>query len=87
MEDKEYTSNLKKIFLELAYDGLVEITFRKADGTVREMKCTLNKELIEQELGPQEQTSAKQRKENPDVQKVFDWDKKAWRSFRWDSLV
>lgn len=78
---------IKAAFFSVALAGLVGIEFKKADGTIREMTCTLNPELIEEEIGPQEPSDKPARKENPEVQRVFDWDKKAWRSFRWDRLL
>lgn len=60
------------------------VIFRKADGTLRTMNCTLKdgsypalkqKDLVEQ-VQPR----------NPNVICVYDLDKQAWRSFRVDSI-
>jgi hypothetical protein len=69
----------------------IKIEFLKADGTLREMRCTLNPDKL-----PQVPASAsvdgivkesKQRKK-PDEHslRVFDLDKNEWRSFRFDRL-
>ncbi len=58
--------------------GPVTITFTKKDGTERVMNCTLQPEVlpvVELKEGQVE------RKENTDTLRVFDLDKKEWRSF------
>lgn len=60
----------------------VDLTFRKKDDTIREMKCT----LIESMLPVIEKKTDKVRKVNNDVLSVFDLEKNEWRSFRYDSI-
>lgn len=61
--------------------GVVNVTFTKADGTVRKMRCTRNQNLFVT-------TEAKtDRKPNQDVAVVFDLDINATRSFRLDSVI
>src|SRR5574338_800563 len=80
--DMELTRPLIKDSLR---NGVVKIEFEKANGEIREMHCTLNLDnLIAEEYHPSGNST---RKENPDVQVVFDLDKKEWRSFRWDRLL
>lgn len=57
--------------------GPMSVTFTKKDGTERVMNCTLQAEL----LPPQEIKESTTRKENTDTIRVFDLDKKEWRSF------
>ena len=64
-------------------ESILRITFEKKDGTNRVMLATLRNEYIEPILKP----TAKHRKPNPDVCCVFDVEKGAFRSFRWDSLI
>jgi hypothetical protein len=60
--------------------GVVPIKFRKIDGTIRNMKATLADDLIS--------TKTYSKSSGPEhVQCVWDVDKGAWRSFRWDSLL
>jgi len=73
----------------------VTVTFIKADGTAREMQCTLDHDRIP--AAPVKPVSApvdgivresrKPRKEpDPHSIRVFDLDKNEWRSFRFDRL-
>lgn len=62
------------------------VEFTKVDGTYRKMPCTLAPQLIP--LAPVvEGKVKKERKENPNVIRVFCTDKKEWRSFRIDSVI
>lgn len=77
-------TDTKQRILEQLHHGVTTVVFTKRDGSRREMICTLNEDMIPaREEGNRNQA----RKENPDVQSVWDVDKQAWRSFRWDSLV
>lgn len=77
----------------LLQKGPITVTFIKADGTQRDMKCTLDWSLIPTDKQPGQGTvdgivkESKQRKE-PDVHtlRVFDVEKLEWRSFRFDRL-
>lgn len=63
---------------------IVRVTFNKVDGTERIMFCTTCPDLIpEGNLPTGEQTY----EEHKTVQRVWDIDKKAWRSFRLDSII
>ena len=77
----------------------VTVSFVKADGTDRDMKCTLNYDLIPIPPDIVSTTgrvdgivleSKKPRKApkeaDPAVMKVYDLEAKAWRSFRMDRL-
>ena len=74
----EYLKNILQI-------GEVRVKFIKKDGSERDMRCTLNPALLpEQEV----QESAEPKKEpNPNILKVWDLEKSAWRSFRLDSII
>jgi hypothetical protein len=73
----------------------ITVTFVKADGTDREMRCTLNPEELPEVVptGPVDgivSESKKPRKDpkepDPAVIKVYDLEAKSWRSFRMDRL-
>jgi hypothetical protein len=73
----------------------ITVTFTKADGTDREMLCTLNPEELPAVVptGPVDgivYESKKPRKDpkepDPAVIKVYDLEAKSWRSFRMDRL-
>ena len=64
-------------------DSFVTISFTKKDGTKRDMKCTLNEEMIGTENAPK----GVERSKPTESLAVFDLEKNAWRSFRWDSIT
>ena len=74
----------------------VTVTFVKADGAVRDMLCTLNYDLIPDQHHPKQDTvnsvdgvireSRLRRLADEHSLRVFDLDKQAWRSFRFDRL-
>lgn len=82
----------------LLYVGPITVTFTKADGTERAMRCTLNWSMIPaatpktvdnriDELVTEAKKERKTPKEpDPAVIKVFDLEASAWRSFRMDRL-
>lgn len=61
--------------------SVITVTFTKADGTSRDMKCTLAAEFL-----PAQEVKESERKSSPDNCPVWDMEKQAWRSFRWDSI-
>ena len=71
----------------------ITVQFTKADGTVRDMQCTLNPEQLPDLItaGPVDgivAESAKPRKApDPHSLRVFDVEKQEWRSFRFDRLL
>ena len=71
----------------------ITVTFVKADGSVRDMQCTLNWDLIPTDKHPGQPPvdgivrESRQRKEpDPHSLRVFDTEKQEWRSFRFDRL-
>jgi hypothetical protein len=77
----------------LLQKGAITITFTKADGTDREMLCTLDHAQIPEAPAkpvPVDgivRESKKPRKEpDPHSIRVFDLEKSEWRSFRFDRL-
>ena len=62
-------------------EGAREIMFKKVDGSIRHMKCTLNPALAPKIL------EVKESKDNPNVIPVWDLEKSQWRSFRVDSIL
>jgi hypothetical protein len=81
----------------LLVNSEITVTFTKADGTDREMLCTLDRSRIPvQPLVPTKSTapvdgivreSRKPRKEpDPHSVRVYDLEKQEWRSFRFDRL-
>ena len=75
----------------LLQTGNITVTFTKADGTDREMLCTLDSNMIPQKTvsGPVDGIVKESRtRKAPDEHslRVFDIDKQEWRSFRFDRL-
>ena len=66
-------------------NGQLEVTFIKKDGSERTMRCTLKADLLPEQTDLEEQVQKKT--PNPDVLKVWDLEKTAWRSFRFDSII
>ena len=77
----------------------VTVTFVKADGTVRDMRCTLDRDQIPPQpprelnkapvdgiVREDREIAALTKPEENHTQKVFDLDAGAWRSFRYDRL-
>jgi hypothetical protein len=67
------------------FRGKALVEFVKTNGEKRSMICTLKPELIPEKTENENPKRPKQ--ENPDVQPVWDLEKSAWRSFRFDSLT
>lgn len=67
--------------------GTTTIVFEKADGTVRVLKGTRDKDIISEVTGESEYDTKKVRKEAVDMVPVFDTELEAWRGFSIDKLV
>lgn len=64
--------------------GVCKVVFTKVNGDSRVMHCTLNEDLLPQQIDVEEVIQKK--KPNDNVLAVWDVEAKGWRSFRWDSL-
>ena len=73
----------KKWLKSMLAMGPVGVTFKKKDGTERAMNCTLQEGVVV----PHEKTTDRVKETNEEVCAVWDIDKGAWRSFRYDSIV
>ena len=63
----------------------VTVTFVKKTGEKRVMQCTTDRSVIPEEQHPGEPNP--RIKVNTESQPVWDIEKAAWRSFRWDSVI
>lgn len=77
-QDEKSKDILKKALRE----GIVQVEFKKLDGSHRTMNCTLQENEIPAEKMPKTTSTSKNEKALP----VFDTEIQAWRSFRWDSI-
>ena len=66
--------------------NVCDVRFTKVDGTTRDMRCTLKEDLLPEPVASDTEIN-RNRKPNDAVQVVWDLDKKAWRSFRIDSVL
>lgn len=62
----------------------VTVDFVKADGEFRSMKCTLSEDLGAKYT--KKNATENTRKPNLDTCVVWDLNREAWRSFRWDRM-
>lgn len=62
---------------------IVNLTFRKTDGTLRNMKCTLLPKFLPEVVASEKP----KRKVSEESLAVFDLEKNEWRSFRYDSVT
>ena len=69
--------------MNMLKSGIVNIKFTKVDGTERVMRCTLAEGIVK----PHEKTTDREKKVNENIVSVWDVDKDAWRSFRYDSIL
>lgn len=89
--DEDEKTRMRDWVRSLLNTQAVTVEFVKADGSVREMQCTLNGNLIPAPVVTApvvESTEPKKERKQPDpeVVKVFDLQAGAWRSFRMDRL-
>ena len=66
---------------ELLRDGVCEVLFIKKNGSERLMNCTLNMDLIPEEMKQFQLYKGEKVLENLDILKVYDVDVQDWRSF------
>lgn len=65
-------------------NGELDVKFIKKDGSDRSMRCTLKPDLLPKTVSD---VLPEQKTPNPDVLRVWDLEKSAWRSFRLDSII
>ena len=67
---------------KLLKSGNAKFTFQKVDGSLRDMFCTLNPNAL-----PKEYNSELASQSKPGTLTVWDIEKDAWRSMRYDSII
>ena len=74
----------KQIILKHLYNGVVTLSFKKADGELREMNAT----LVTKYIDPKEikESMANPEDSNPNLVVCWDMDKRGWRSFKVDTI-
>ena len=85
------TQDEKDFLLNCLKTSKINLKFEKVDKTIREMYCTLISDLLpktpEHISESSEVVDAKPKKESETAFRVWDLDKLAWRSAKWDSLI
>lgn len=76
----------KELLKENLSKCVAKVVFNKADGSVREMVCTLMSEYLPQQ-NVEENVRHLPRKQNDSVLAVWDIDNNGWRSFNIDSIT
>jgi len=79
----EERKNFKEWLQGVMRTEIVNLTFRKTDGTLRNMKCTLLPKFLPEAIVSDKPKS----KVSEDTLAVFDLEKNEWRSFRYDSVT
>ena len=75
---EELINNLK--------ENICVVSFKKKDGTNRNMKCTLKENVVPKATKEDPLSQKKIRALNEEVIPVWDVEKEGWRSFRVDSV-
>lgn len=70
--------------LELLRQSDCEVTFKKVDGELRVMPCTLRSEALPEKILSE---NKRIREHNTNVISVWSLDRREWRSFRVDNVV
>ena len=64
-------------------EGVLEVRFKKVDGSDRVMLCTLDPDRLPEQT---EEEKARAAKKNDSVLSVWDVEKEGWRSFKVDNV-
>ncbi len=67
-------------------EWIATVSFEKKDGTIRELRCTLNSKYLPEVIVEETEEVKKTRKKNDNVLSVWDLENEGWRSFRIDSV-
>ncbi len=89
---KYSTEHKRTILTSILRNQPCEVTFRKVDGSIRKMPCTLQPNVLPPIPVHESNTDnsidfPKVKKQNPDNLSVWCLDKKEWRSFKIDNII
>ena len=73
--------------LDLLNDGVCEVTFKKVDGELRVMQCTLKADIVPVKQSLTEDAAVKTRAKAPGVVSAWSLDRRDWRSFRVNNVI
>lgn len=84
---KMTTAEVREYISRLLHAGEVVVEFKKVNGDLREMPCTLKAELLPPQIIDESSLAKESKKVNDTILSVWCLDKQAWRSFRVDSVI
>jgi hypothetical protein len=91
--DDQIKEQIREWIRSLLINSEVTVTFVKADGTDRDMLCTLDHSRIPVSIttpvsvdGSVRESKKSRKEPDPHSIRVFDMEKQEWRSFRFDRL-
>jgi len=83
----KYTQRIEQDSVKAALiNGVIEVAFTKADGTLRKMNATLSESVVPKANKEDPLSTKAVRKVSPEVCVIWDVDANSWKSFRWDRL-
>lgn len=74
-------------YIELLKAGEVSVTFKKKDGEVRVLRCSLNEDLLPPKPPVEFKVEKPDRNIHLDQIRVFDLDSMSWRSFIINNVI
>lgn len=83
MDNESFSAN--NYLKDKLRESILNVQFVKKDGTERRMRCTLKADLLPAQTDIEE--AVQKKTPNPDILAVWDLEKEAWRSFRYDSII
>lgn len=83
---KDQKIQVRETLKAILSNGESQVVFEKADGTIRSMRCTRDKDVLPSdfELVPESQVK---RAESVDMLPVYDTEKEQWRGFSFEKLI
>ena len=83
----KYTQQIEQDGVKAALiNGIIEVAFTKADGSLRKMNATLLESVVPKANKEDPLSTKAVRKVSPEVCVIWDVDANRWKSFRWDRL-
>lgn len=86
MTEEEF-KEAKSSYHTFLKDHVARVKFKKVNGTIRDMLCTLREDMIPAVVGEVTTSIKRQHESNNEVVAVYDIESEGWRSFRIDSII
>jgi len=78
----------RKILLDALTTGTATVKFRKLDGSIRQMTCTLCEKILSKKVVKKlNESTAKNKPKDPNVIRVYDLENNGWRTILVDRLL